>query len=1100
MALVTVLFVVVLVTLILVTFISIAQNDLLSTESYTKGMQADQIALGGLEQIKGDLRSEIIDPVESTVYTSNSISVYCPIAATNAVPQRAGTTFANDMTLIKVSRSGAPFYANGSALASAVNSATNASTDGRYIPASRWSKPLLLTNSFNNIPDWVNFTRTGPRVVTLAQASDATLSNTNYVTGRYAYAVYDVSGLIDINVAGSSTNSTSTALSPTTIGRKGPLALADLTCIPNPVSLGGTSPTLTQAQIDNLIIWRNAATYTSYLTYLTNFASTNGFLPVAPGNNTFLSRQDLIRYASNVGITNAVPYLTTFSREVNAPSWKPTATTGTPTGNTIDYAGTAENSSATNCDIPNVRFSGTGSITHYNSDGSSSTYSVQKGTPLVQQRFSLARLAWLNGYAQSTTAPNSFATAIQSCFGLVSNYNASGAQFWTYAGSPTSTTTPTTAASSIETLSQVASEYREPNFFELLKAAILFGSLGQTPGSNSGGSGTAGIPLIFNESSPPLQDAHIIQIGVNIIDQTTADPYPDTIVFYPGANSTTANGYSNGGYEFYGAKNLPYLTRAIQLLKQNPPTGTATQMYSWVQPELWGPYQFPGTSTVAPYKVPSNPVIQVTAIGGNSLQGGSKPYYPVTYTAAASPLPTGQVNPALQVKLAKLPYYSTTTQYPVPIGLTQTEVPTVVDPTSNLQPGAWSSQKSYSADTSQPVAAIYTGYATYGASYYTFSPSNLSILLQWSSSASGPWHTYSRMENLNYAGSDANLAGTPTGVWFRADPRTDRFGNSFSTYAGWTFPNQALRPSAGPGFPGGTAYPVLYPPSSSHFTWDSSGTKYLGLLTDNNPQDKPYTYYSDPDGVVRRGDGAYASAAEQAGTGTEGFPLSINTGTIADAEAARRPLILNQPFQSVGELGYTFRDLPGKELDFFTAESADAALLDVFSAFDEPTVVAGRISPNVIYPQTIQAVVQGALLTEPFGTSLSPTTLSSTDAASIAQAIATYVQTTPFRNRADLVTGFSPTLNTTLAGSSLAPGINLDKTECEAVMRALGSVANTRTWNLLIDVIGQSGRYPATATSLNDFVVQGERRYWLHLAIDRYTGEIVDEQYEPVTE
>jgi hypothetical protein len=52
----------------------------------------------------------------------------------------------------------------------------------------------------------------------------------------------------------------------------------------------------------------------------------------------------------------------------------------------------------------------------------------------------------------------------------------------------------------------------------------------------------------------------------------------------------------------------------------------------------------------------------------------------------------------------------------------------------------------------------------------------------------------------------------------------------------------------------------------------------------------------------------------------------------------------------------------------------------------------------------------------------------------------------------------------------------------------------------MIDVIAQSGRYPPTASALKDFVVEGEKRYWLHVAIDRFTGEVVDQQLEAVYE
>jgi len=48
----------------------------------------------------------------------------------------------------------------------------------------------------------------------------------------------------------------------------------------------------------------------------------------------------------------------------------------------------------------------------------------------------------------------------------------------------------------------------------------------------------------------------------------------------------------------------------------------------------------------------------------------------------------------------------------------------------------------------------------------------------------------------------------------------------------------------------------------------------------------------------------------------------------------------------------------------------------------------------------------------------------------------------------------------------------------------------------MIDVIAQSGRYSKRLVS--QFVVEGEKRYWLHIAIDRFTGEVIDQQLEAV--
>jgi hypothetical protein len=50
-------------------------------------------------------------------------------------------------------------------------------------------------------------------------------------------------------------------------------------------------------------------------------------------------------------------------------------------------------------------------------------------------------------------------------------------------------------------------------------------------------------------------------------------------------------------------------------------------------------------------------------------------------------------------------------------------------------------------------------------------------------------------------------------------------------------------------------------------------------------------------------------------------------------------------------------------------------------------------------------------------------------------------------------------------------------------------------------VVAQSGRFKPNATSLqNDFVVEGEQNYWVHVAIDRFTDKVIDKQIETVNE
>jgi len=75
------------------------------------------------------------------------------------------------------------------------------------------------------------------------------------------------------------------------------------------------------------------------------------------------------------------------------------------------------------------------------------------------------------------------------------------------------------------------------------------------------------------------------------------------------------------------------------------------------------------------------------------------------------------------------------------------------------------------------------------------------------------------------------------------------------------------------------------------------------------------------------------------------------------------------------------------------------------------------------------------------------------------------------------------------------------KARREVVPRAMSSVSQTRVWNVLIDVVAQSGHYKPNAASLgNDFIVEGEQHYWVHVAIDRFTGQVIDKQIEVVNE
>jgi len=74
------------------------------------------------------------------------------------------------------------------------------------------------------------------------------------------------------------------------------------------------------------------------------------------------------------------------------------------------------------------------------------------------------------------------------------------------------------------------------------------------------------------------------------------------------------------------------------------------------------------------------------------------------------------------------------------------------------------------------------------------------------------------------------------------------------------------------------------------------------------------------------------------------------------------------------------------------------------------------------------------------------------------------------------------------------------KPRVENYLRALSSTTDTRNWQLMLDVVAQSGRIAPGSTDPADFVVDGQRRLFLYLTLDRITGEVVDKHSEPVYE
>ena len=195
-------------------------------------------------------------------------------------------------------------------------------------------------------------------------------------------------------------------------------------------------------------------------------------------------------------------------------------------------------------------------------------------------------------------------------------------------------------------------------------------------------------------------------------------------------------------------------------------------------------------------------------------------------------------------------------------------------------------------------------------------------------------------------------------------------------------------------------------------------------------------------------------------------------------------VVLNRGFRNVGELGYGYRNA-STNLDFHTAASSDAPLLDLFT-YNTAPVRAGTVNLNTESSAILAAIIRSALPTE-----ASTTGITTPQATPAATNIVKATITQPAIGRQDVARMASIPTN---APFSTGPE------QRETITRSLAEVGQTRTWGLVIDVIAQSGRYSPTATNLSQFVVEGEKRYWLHIAIDRYTGQVIDQQLEGVYE
>ena len=1159
-------------------YLSSTSSDRIATASYGKSVEADQLAIGALHLVVGELKKEMEkDALPDTGGGSYpSAPIFTNVTSQNVSPQLVGTN-AVMPSLVKVSTGVADFtgtLANGTLLAS-TNSASSTSLNGRSVSLARWNQACLgAFPNTSSLPCWVLVTRAGPTNTASFGASGSTANNAapgnnGYVIGRFAYAIYDEGGLLDINDAGGPSSLTMAQINQV----KRTLAGADLTAVG-----------MSAAQVTSLIAWRNQASSTAFLNYVTNFAVTNG-IPggIYPGDNAFLSRQDLIQAAlnGNAGLTtNMLPYLTTFTREPNSPSWSPAV----PSGSSASYAATALSINSTNVFLPLVRRTGiTDSAAHALTTylpvpGSpttvvTATYSVEEGYPLVQRRFPLDCLLWLGpngpgsiaGGNASTSA--ALAQAIQARFGLVwANSSTLGTMVWQYVGPSGST-----ELSKIETLAQVAAEPipREPNFFELLQAGILSGSLAIPAALST----SAGYPFI--NARLVQQDAmtQVLRIGASILNQYASDAMPRVIEYKSSQNGNV--------WSVAGAVNLPYINMfapAASGLSPNDSGPASTYanvdryMASYLMLQLWNPTQ---QGTTAPTRPNVRIRLQgqvVEASGWAYPGGGQTRQTSFTFTNNVSPYGlTVSLGSATTLQLSTagvagftnsaMPTAAMVQSAPSGIGTT-TGQQWALTPTSGISP--YSSSTAYVAYRLPDLHMTFTNAPAYDASGSTahvliglsrtgLSPFQLQLEYQ---DGSGNWIPYqywtgngdsatwisplalwsqaiagnsvlssnaavaSTVPITPYPLSDLlSLGGVDASVTFTSDPRSIRFnpviftqdnlaysepGIITNAYAIWpTAPKNAtyfkttgyggFQDSNDSKFPANLQQvPPLF--SSGSIPWYSPALLCRNNSGNTGTANAPTSGYVDAyggmgDGIARIGDSGLFIAGSAA---TSGNPY---------ARILDRPIILNRPFNGVGELGYTFRDDPWRSLDFFTSNSADAGLLDLFTMDDSARPwLSGRVNLNTRVPQVLQALLNNTAilpLALPLAASGTIGGGNTNLTSALAQDIVAATAVTPLVNKSQLATTIGPQLPASVFSSTDEQYVKYQR---EAFVRALADAGQTRTWNLMIDLVAQTGRYPAAATSLDQFSVEGEKRYWLHVSIDRFTGQVIDEQVEAVSQ
>ncbi len=860
-------------------------------------------------------------------------------------------TFA-ETCLVKQSASGVPFHSQGgqpSQRASAES--TTAGIDP--LSPSIWAKPRLLPSSValgtDTTPDWIYVSRDGSNPVTykseLKQREISGEPNPKFVIGRYAYNLYDTSGLMDLNAAGHP------AAQPEAgrVGAKGTLALADLTALTGMSAQG----------VSDLSAWKHdwSGDATKLEDYL-RLSEGSGWKVLAANDNLFLSRQDLLHFARlrpEVLPDDVVPMLTHFSRDLDAPSFRPhpnrpkVARKGEQGGN--DAYGQDD---TLNPDL--------------------SAYDEKRDRQLLPRRFPLERLKWVA--TPGSGGPVSPEKA-EKYFGLKWNGTA-----WDYVHARPD--------GRMYTLQDIP-EGREANFFEILRASVLVGSLGRQFAARGWddldqklsmhqlptAGGIGGIDASIN--------LNIMELGACLIDQYDSDSYPTDIVISGGSRP----------YSVFGKEDVPYINRLSAIpyrgkslrIKVYKKDGTAanTECYEAamvLQPALWRPHQ-----VVEDYNGPTNFRIRPRHIdqaggsmfymtrgwavpgrgaqpapdrstagdytywGGPNYRATESSYFPKTFTGADYlDVTVAHSSTAFrEPQSVHSPAHGAIAGYSVggtaqPVTVRSADLRWEGLPTSFTQVSGFLVGHALTARI-EPGAA---GDDRLQVGYFRGDPIEVQMEYE---GPDGNWHPYQNAEFTyksnwahHYLVADPDWQ-TEAFYWssYLVDPRTARFGGLATILAGgvktksWTTLDPQMTWPEGASLAFGSQRGEGVRPGwtvpAANTGWNFNGdASYVapynpGGIAENNKVawSEGNTFaYKDPDDVRRPG----AAALNDYGSGTTGNPMlrrgSISTTgklNVSSSALAGRPRILNRPFRSVAELAYSFRGTPWRDIDFLNPSS-----------------------------------------------------------------------------------------------------------------------------------------------------------------------------------